>query len=268
MHRRRKCHRHIWLLSGTGEGPLLGRTLINQGWNLTVSVVSAQASLAYSELPLENLKIGALNGIDGINKVFQEANTLHGGFDWVIDATHPFAVLITADLKQVCHDIAQPLLRYERPFEKSSGGSFLKSPNDLSTINLKGKRILIALGSRLLNDAVNSAREAGAIVFARVLPTPEGFQAALQCGLREGHLALLRPFNQSSCGEIELALCKRWEIDGVVCRQSGGKTEKLWRELSKALKLNLWLLSRPTISSDLEIVNTFEEIVERIAING
>ena len=36
-------------------------------------------------------------------------------------------------------------MRYERPFEKSSVGSFLKSPNDLSTINLKGKKTKISV---------------------------------------------------------------------------------------------------------------------------
>ena len=40
-------HQRLWLLSGTGEGPKLAGALIERGWQLRVSVVSAAAARAY-----------------------------------------------------------------------------------------------------------------------------------------------------------------------------------------------------------------------------
>ena len=37
-------------------------------------------------------------------------------------------------------------------------------------------------------------------------------------------------------GDFELALCKQWAITDIVCRQSGGVTEKLWREIAMKRK--------------------------------
>ena len=56
----RNCQRHVWLLSGTGEGPNLAKALIEEGFMVTVSVVSFQASFLYSDLPLKELKIGTV----------------------------------------------------------------------------------------------------------------------------------------------------------------------------------------------------------------
>ena len=51
---------HVWLLYGTGEGPVLVAALVAQGWRVSVSVVSASAAGAYAGLSLEDLWISLL----------------------------------------------------------------------------------------------------------------------------------------------------------------------------------------------------------------
>ena len=36
----------LWLIGGTGEGPVVAERLLQRGWHLTVSVVGATAALA------------------------------------------------------------------------------------------------------------------------------------------------------------------------------------------------------------------------------
>ena len=71
MHIRRNCHRYIWILSGTSVGPPIVKGLIAKGYEVSVSVVSVQASLAYSNMPLKNLWIGALKGKGAIRGVIE-----------------------------------------------------------------------------------------------------------------------------------------------------------------------------------------------------
>ena len=264
MQRRTNCQKHIWLLSGTGEGHPLAESLIMQGWRVTVSVVSLQASSAYADLSLEELTIGPLQGVNGVKIFLDKARRLYGGFDWVVDATHPFATLISSYLRDACKEYSQPLIRFERSLEEVSGQLILNSFNELTNFKFKDKRFLIALGSRCLKDAANAAYKAGAKVYARVLPTKDGILKALNSSVPANHLAILKPLLGYPFGAYEAALCRRWKITDVVCRQSGGPSEKLWKEVCNKHKLRLWMISRPLFPKEVETFFSFKDLLDRI----
>jgi len=266
MHGRRNDQRHVWLLTGTGEGPVLVAALVAQGWRASVSVVSTGAVAAYSDLPLENLWTGPLAGVQGIRWVIDQANLVNQGFDWVVDATHPFAVQISVDLRRACEQSVQPLLRFERPMEPCAEASLIATSADLARQKLQGSRLLMALGARHLGQAVAAAREAGAQVFARVLPSPESLRYALASGLPEHHFAVVRPLQGQYHGELESALCRHWSITAVVCRQSGGVTEQLWQSICRQQGLGLWLIARPKPCIEVEAVNSVGSLLNRISI--
>ena len=92
--------------------------------------------------------------------------------DWVVDATHPFALRISDQLNQACKGSGQELVRFERRMEASGKAVVLGSMTDLADHALSGRRLLLALGARQLVEAAKVARDAGATVFARVLPSP------------------------------------------------------------------------------------------------
>ncbi len=257
------CQRHLWLLAGTGDGPPLASALADQGWRVCVSVVSSQASLPYSESFFVSIRVGPLSGKEGIKAFLNEAKASHKGFDLVIDATHPFAVLISSELTQVCKDVSQPLIRYQRPLEAPSFAKLIPNVKAIPKNAFKGQNVLLALGSRQLKDAVAASRQAGANVFARVLPTPESLRAALACELNENNLAVLRPLKGEVFGGFESALCKKWSINTVFCRQSGGLTQRLWQEICERENMELWLISRPENSLEVETYEDLERLLKR-----
>ena len=260
----RNCHKHIWLLSGTGEGPSLAKALISKGFKVTVSVVSLEASLAYEGILLEDLKIGSIAGSEGVIEFLKESEFLKKRFDWVIDATHPFAEVISCSLKNACQELEQPLLRYERPFEDTRYVNLINDIDELASLDLSDQKLLIAIGSRHLKQAVLNAKKAGAKVYARVFPTSENLRNALRSSIPSSDIAMIRPESLGSLGDLEIALCEKWNITGIVCRQSGGKIEKLWREVSYKKNLKLWLILRPKYSEEVETINNYEELLHRL----
>ena len=158
MHIRRNCHRNIWILSGTGDGPPIVNALLEKGYKVSVSVVSAGAAYPYSNMPLNNLWVGPLDGEKDIRSVLEQAYEMHDGFDYVIDATHPFAKIISSNLKIVCRELDQPLIRFERCCKTIEKAVLIENIEDLLKINLRGNKILFAIGSRLLPKALDCAR--------------------------------------------------------------------------------------------------------------
>ncbi len=265
MQTHKNYHRNLWLLCGTGDGPPLVEVLVKQGWRVSLSVVSQSAGRVYEDLPLENIWIGPINGPNGVKGIIEDARSRNKSFDWVIDATHPFATTIRSNLFFACAELGQPLLRYERPFEKVRNAKFIKTPSELAHKELLGKRFLFAIGTRNLQDAVKCAQKGGAEVFARVFSSNLSLRSALATDLDEQRLAVIRPPRQEEfSGAIELALCRRWSITSVLCRQSGGITEKLWKRVSEEIGLELWLIARPAFLKGIDVVYSSKEILDRI----
>ena len=237
LHQQPPC---IWLVAGTGEGPALARALLERGWRLVVSVVTAEAARAYAPHPLLTVQVGALADQAAAGKRIDQLRPR-----WVVDATHPFALRISALLQAVCAERrqSQSLLTLVRPEPQAAGPvTLLPALTSLDQLDLRGERLLLAIGSRHLRAAL--ALSNADTHFARVLDRPASLQLALAAGLSDGQLACLRPDRHGE-GAIELALCRRWRISAVLCRQSGGPAEALWRRSCAALGLRLLLLQRP-----------------------
>ena len=197
--------RRVLLLAGTGEGPRLVQELSRRNWRVSVSVVTPSAAKAYAGLAVEQISIGALQGVGGITAALRRA----GPFRWVVDGTHPFATQISHDLVRACAEVEQPLLRYERRLERVGAASLVSDAEALASQPLQGRRLLLAIGGRHLPAMAAAVRRAGAIPYGRALPSVDGLRAALRAGLPPDHLAVVRPLQGEVPGELERALCRR-----------------------------------------------------------
>ena len=238
----------IWLIAGTGEGPALAGGLLERGWNLRVSVVSPAAARAYAPHPRLELRVGALDGPAGpegaVLAELREAAERGRPFRWLVDASHPFARRISAALASASASAGQPLVRLERPRPAVPGATLLADLESLEGIDLSGRHLLLAIGARRLAEAV--AHSPGAVHHARLLPQPGALRQAMAAGLDAARLAALRPPAEAgAAAAIEAALCRRWRIEVVLCRRSGGPSESHWRRLCAAMGLRLLLLERP-----------------------
>ena len=128
---RKKCQSHLWLLTGTGEGYIFAKSLLKEGWKITVSVVSDRASIPYEKLNIEKILVGALISEDEIRSVILSARNNQTGFHCVIDLTHPFATKITPTISKVCKELGQPFIRYERAIDNVSNAFLIEKFSDL-----------------------------------------------------------------------------------------------------------------------------------------
>ena len=260
MHTRPPHHpgNRIWLLSGTGEGPPLAKVLLERGWRVRVWVVSGAATRSYPAAPALELAVGPIGGSQAVAEAIAQAEARGERPAWVVDATHPFARRISADLAAVCRLRGQPLLRLVRPLLPCGGATLLKDLPALSTIPLAGRSLLLAIGARHLASAV--AHSPGSLHHARILPSCSALAQAMAAGLAADRVACLQP---SPGGLIERALCRRWGIEAVLCRRSGGVTEQLWHTLSAECGLPLLLLDRPPEPAGLEC-HGLESLLDRL----
>ena len=249
----------LWLFAGTGEGPSLASALLAMGWHVKLSLVSGEALRAYGPHPRLEPAIGAIGSAAAIAAALDRAEVIGEPCQVVVDATHPFACQISADLAEVCLGRSQPLLRLRRGGvfpelggagpgpSQANGVQVLSGLESLSDLNLRQEKLLLAIGHRQLARAV--ALTPGALHHARLLPHGTSLQQAMAAGLAPNRVACLRPGTgpggPSFAASIEEALVRQWGITTILARQSGGVTEACWRDVAQRLSLTLLLLQRP-----------------------
>ncbi|MEI7666510.1 MAG: precorrin-6A/cobalt-precorrin-6A reductase [Synechococcaceae cyanobacterium ELA263] len=261
----------LWLIAGTGEGPQLATALLQAGWQLRVSVVSRAAARAYAPQPGLQLVVGAIGSSDagatplaGVRQELAGSRTRQQPFRWVIDASHPFASRITAALVQGCGEARVPLLRLQRPELAGGTVELLADLNELGGQARRGERWLLAIGARRLAEAVHQTPEA--LHHARILPRPQALQQAMAAGLPAERVACLQPLPAGAQrARVEQALCRRWKIETVLCRRSGGPGEAHWRAICRELGLRLLLLERPAEPGAL-LSLPLQQLLERVGL--
>lgn len=215
--------------------------------------------------------------------------------DWVIDATHPYAVEVTKNIRQACEEVRCPYLRVLR--EQSE--DVLEVGNDLGNSasapkgavryvvsiqeaaeylsTTKGK-ILIATGSKELGayTVIPGYRER---CYARVLSTAEAVEKAFQLGFAGAHLiAMQGPFSE----EMNIALLRQTGAEYFVTKESGktgGYPEKA-RACKKA-GAQLVVIGRPPemegmyweeacrfVSEELKLPDLCKEVKSRMTLVG
>ncbi|MFE3457989.1 cobalt-precorrin-6A reductase [Nocardiopsis aegyptia] len=93
----------LLLLGGTSEARELAALLVEAGIDVTTSLAGR---VARPRLPVGGVRIGGFGGVPGLRAALAD-------YDAVVDATHPFALGMTANAAAACTDV--PLLRLERP---------------------------------------------------------------------------------------------------------------------------------------------------------
>ena len=96
MQNQENCHKNVWILSGTSDGPFLANRLLKLNFSVFASVVTDKASESYPEDPRLHITTGKLNDKDQIINFIKIKR-----IKFVIDATHPFAIIISQISKQL-----------------------------------------------------------------------------------------------------------------------------------------------------------------------
>ena len=256
------CYENVWILSGTSDGPVIANRLLELNYLVFASVLTYKAGQAYTKNPKLHIITGKLNDKDEIIN-FIKKNKIK----CVIDATHPFAVMISKNIKNACKEINTPLILFDRKSQinKTSNFFYIDDLKNINKVELENKNILLAIGSRFLNDTANYYMNCKANVFARVLPTHESITKAFGSCIKKSNIAILEP-SKSEQGILEKKLCDFWEIDYILCRESGSYSQKNWESIISGSKMKLFLVKRPKLKNDYSYsFNDYENLIDHIS---
>ncbi|MFO1033104.1 MAG: cobalt-precorrin-6A reductase [Hyphomicrobiales bacterium] len=218
----------ILILGGTSDARHLADGLVEQGFDVTTSFAGVTASPL---LPLGAHHVGGFGGADGL-AAFLRA----GGFDRVVDATHPFAAQMSAHAHAACESVKLPLSRLERPTWVAGPGDTWINAATLAEAAKKvpqQARVLLTTGHKGL-DGFFAREDLGGLV--RVIEDPA---LALPQGWA---LVSERPPHRL---EGELALLQREAITCVVSKNSGGSGTEAKLEAARQLGLPVVMVRRP-----------------------
>lgn len=230
----------VWLIGGTSESAELARQLLQHQIPCTVSVTTAAARALYPPSALLQVVVGRLGPGDLERFLQQQAIAA------ILDASHPFAVEISRLAMVTATQYGLPYLRYERPGQALPAHVLTVPdyPTLLATDWLENQRVLLTIGYR--NLELFQPWQTRATLFARILPSPEALEAALQAGFTPDRLVALRP---PLGRELERALWQHWQISVVVTKASGAAgRETLKAQLAGDLGIQLIVITRPQVA--------------------
>ncbi len=233
----------ILVLAGTSEGRLAAASLEKEG----LEVIASTATTYGGELLAKDFK----GEITARPLSFAEMVQLitDKKIDKVIDATHPFAVEVSNNIREACRIKSVTYERLEREGEEFSEDEGIVKARDVEeAVQLAAEReskirgtIFLATGSSKLEYYIASLNPEKLVV--RILPVKKSLEKCLELGISpQNIIAMQGPFNE----EINRCLFKRYGVALVITKDSGpagGVKEKI--DAAKGLDIPVILIERP-----------------------
>lgn len=186
---------------------------------------------------------------------------------WVIDASHPYAEVVSRNIVQACASTGVLLSRYQRPEQLSELRHPLLHPvpgieEACALARGLGERILLTTGSK---DLAQWCRGLGdKTLLARVLPVPEVIEQCAGLGLGVGQIfALCGPFS----AEFNAAFYRQCRAEVVITKASGaegGYQEKVQPCLDAGIPCIVITRPAPLVTGD-ELLESQAAFAQRLA---
>jgi len=199
----------VMIFSGTTEGRLLSRALAEHGAEVTVSVATDYGGEVQGTVP-------GVQTLAGRMPVEEMARILRG-MELCVDATHPYAVRVSASIRHACEESGVAclrLLRAESPLPE--GALVFDSAGEAAAyLGEQEGNILLTTGAKELDAWETLPKER---LFPRVLPMEESLRACERLGIpRRNICAMQGPFSQA----FNEALLRQFSIRWLVTKDGG-----------------------------------------------
>ncbi|MGN0408249.1 MAG: precorrin-6A reductase [Bacteroides sp.] len=253
--------KEILIFAGTTEGRELSECLAASGIAHTVCVATEYGEVVLKEHPLMKVHRGRMNR-EEIKEFIR-----NGNFEAVVDATHPYADVVTDNIKSAMQETDIPYLRLKRELDVSQTyqGAVYFDTNEACAEALQKHKgnILLTTGSKELSKYCVS-EEIKSRLFVRVLPGMESLSLCMEQGIKGNRIiAMQGPFTT----EMNEALIHQYNISCMVTKQSGtsgGYPEKLMA--AKNTGIPLYVIGHPSEDDGFtfsEVRNELEKLCER-----
>ena len=242
----------IVIFAGTTEGRRLSEILADAGIAHTVCVATEYGEIVMREQtdaeaagtkgqPLVSLHRGRMD------RQQMEEFLRNEGYEIVVDATHPYARVVTENIWDAVKTQSSIYLRLEREISETPEAEnpavsirYFESNADCAKAleNTEGN-ILLTTGSKELSTYCASGRLHDRL-YVRILPGRESLELCMEQGIKGRQiLALQGPFST----EMNAAILKQYDIHHMVTKNSGrtgGYQEKL--EAAKILGIPVYVI--------------------------
>lgn len=253
----------IFVAAGTQDGRELAGFLLEQGFQVTASVVSRYGEQLLRQYPGIQVNDRPLDA-DGLADYMGRQ-----GVRVFVDASHPYAQQVSQNAMAACRRLSVPYLRYEREatpisYEKAycvpDYEAAAKKASEL------GRQVFLTTGSRNLQIFANSPALKDCVLTVRVLPTADVLAMCEELGFSPKQIiAMQGPFSQA----LNEAMFEQYGAEVIVSKNSGqigGADTKF--AAAEAMGLPIVLIDRPKLNYE-HLAQSFEEVLEFVRhING
>lgn len=221
----------LLILGGTGDARELANALVNSGHDVTSSLAGRTLDPL---LPQGSVRIGGFGGVPRLRSYLLEEK-----FDWVIDATHPYAADMSNQACLAAELAGMRFLRLERPgWTAPAEAIWVGFPTIAAAIDAvpPGYRAFVTSGHESLDRL---ERRPECFFLVRLIEAPEH-------GLPDNaQLLLARPPYRL---KDEIALMREYEISHLITKNSGSTQTRAKIDAAAALHVVTYIVGRPKLA--------------------
>ena len=210
--------KQVLLFGGTTEGSRLFVFCRDQRIPVTLFVATPYGAQGLKIGPEAAIQVGRLE------EAAVEARLRKGDVSLVLDATHPYATQVTANLRAACEKTGTVYLRVTRQLGDTAGTLQFSSCQEAAAyLAATSGNILLTTGSRQIDAFAGLVPR----VFARVLPVAQSIEACRQAGIEGRNLLCMQgPFS----ADFTYATLHEFDCRFLVTKnagRAGGYEEKI-----------------------------------------
>jgi precorrin-6A/cobalt-precorrin-6A reductase len=239
----------ILILGGTAEARRLAALLAERAeraeFAVTLSLAGRTAHPAPQAVPVRS---GGFGGADGLIRYLRDEQV-----EALIDATHPYAAVISANAARAAEATCVKLLALERPpWTKREGDDWVEVASVADSVAALGetpRRVFLALGRKELQPFAKAPQHDYLIRSVDPVDPPLDVPRAT-------YITARGPFSEAE----DRALLERHETEMIVAKNSGGDATYGKIAAARARRLPVIMLQRPA-RPVMPSVETVEEVV-------
>lgn len=243
----------LCVFAGTSDGRQLVQRLAGQAEILACAATEYGGEL----LDIPGVEVSAQR----LDEAQMEALFRQRQFDCVVDATHPYAPIVTENIRTACESTQTSYLRLLRDGGLPEGCLFADSTAQaVEMLKALPGNILLTTGSKEL-AAYAALSDYAERVYARVLPVEASIAACRETGLPAAHIyAVQGPFPE----EMNVAMLHACQARVLVTKQTGSRGG-FFEKVAAAQKAGVTLLviGRPESAPGLSFGETVHLLQQR-----
>jgi precorrin-6A/cobalt-precorrin-6A reductase len=237
----------ILILGGTAEARQLASALADRKiFAVTLSLAGRTAEPVPQPVPVRR---GGFGGADGLAHYLRDQR-----IDVLIDATHPYAVAISANAAKAAAVANVKLFALRRPpWKEVAGDNWVEVNTVAEAVTALGqtpRRVFVALGRKELAPFEAAPQHFYLVRSVDPVDPPLAVPHA-------EYVTARGPFGESE----DRALLERHRIEAIVAKNSGGSATYGKIAAARALGLPVVMLKRPALP-DVESVNSVEQVLD------